>query len=154
MRRFVLAFMLLLLPFYPNPAKAADIVPCLKADTLVQQHFHAQLLFFFTRLEGEQTFTVLFPPAPRIGIDPECTREIHTHDPDGIIHFESHDKTKTFTIGNALDLIGQEMGEPIKNFDHTPLLVVVSGTPIQNYRDVVIKPYMLIVVFAKLPPHP
>jgi len=69
-----------------NANLPAHSIPCLTSEEF---HLHPHLTITF---DGEE-----IPISANIGVEPNCFRELHTHDSDGVIHVESDiDKGYTF----------------------------------------------------------
>lgn len=69
-------------------------VPCL---TIEEFHLHPHLTITF---DGEEV-----PIPANIGVEPNCFRELHTHDSDGVIHVES-DVDKGYAFSDFLNVWG------------------------------------------------
>ena len=72
----------------------ASNVPCLTSEDF---HLHPRLVIL---LDGEE-----IPLPVNIGVEPNCVRELHTHEPDGVIHVES-DVDKGYTFADFLGVWG------------------------------------------------
>ena len=69
-------------------------IPCLTSGAF---HVHPRLTIL---LDGEEV-----PLPANIGVSPGCVQELHTHEPDGVIHAES-DSDKGYTLADFLGLLG------------------------------------------------
>lgn len=82
----------------PGQNQASNIstsnVPCLTSGAF---HLHPRLVIL---LDGEE-----IPLPVNIGVEPNCVRELHTHEPDGVIHVES-DVDKGYTFADFLGVWG------------------------------------------------
>ena len=79
----------------PNDVVLAE---CIEGEVAV--HFHVRLTI---SLEGRY-----IPIPPGIGLTPDCTYALHTHNRSGVIHVE-HPQQDEFTLGDFF-LIGQRWG--------------------------------------------
>jgi len=68
--------------------------PCLTSEEF---HLHPH---FTIKIDGEEV-----PIPENIGVEPNCFRELHTHEPDGIIHVES-DIDKGYAFSDFLNVWG------------------------------------------------
>lgn len=146
-RRAKIATILLLLiaTAIPSPSYAA-LPECIKAPPKGTQeelrHIHVLFLIRAIHLEDGERRVDLFEPPAGLGISQKCMREIHIHNPDGILHIESFNKDKVFTFGDFLDLLWFErklsLGDNPK--------VLVGGEEIKDYSNVILTDGMSIIV--------
>lgn len=90
-------------------------VNCLPEGGQLAQHFHPVLTI---RVNGN---TEAMPTD--IGVLPNCSAEVHTHDTTGTIHIETTATTKRFTLGQFFDV----WGKPIVRTGYQTL-VTVNGS--------------------------
>jgi len=68
------------------------------------QHIHATL---HIEIEGtEETI-----PA-NVGVVSTCMAELHTHEADNVVHIESVEKDKRFTLGAFMKMLGKDIERP------------------------------------------
>ena len=84
-----------------SPLDPSDeiLAECIYGEVVI--HIHVRL-----------TITVedrLVPIPPGVGISPECTHPLHTHNDSGVIHVE-HTRLEEFTLGDFF-VIGERWGE-------------------------------------------
>ena len=73
----------------------------LQGHTRLTQHIHPALAI---TVDGTPEATLA-----NIGIIPTCMSELHTHDGSGVIHAESADAKKTFTLGQFFEVWGEPL---------------------------------------------
>ncbi len=83
-----------------NGNNAPKSVPCLTSEAF---HIHPRLTVL---VDGKKEAV----PA-NIGVVPGCTRELHTHDTDGVIHVESI-VDRRYTFANFLSVWGESLERP------------------------------------------
>ena len=93
-----------------NDTNDVSGAPCIYSEVF---HIHSHLKIF---VNGQEEVI----PAG-IGVEPGCTREIHTHKPDGEIHIEAA-KDRGFKFSNFLSVWGKSLERP----DYT-LIMTVDG---------------------------
>ena len=94
-----------------NDTSNVSGAPCIYSEVF-HIHPHLQIL-----VNGQEEVI----PAG-IGVEPGCTREIHTHKPDGEIHIEAA-KDRGFKFSDFLSVWGKSLERP----DYT-LKMTVNGT--------------------------
>ncbi|GAC1414259.1 MAG: hypothetical protein NVSMB64_24500 [Candidatus Velthaea sp.] len=94
---------------------AIDGIPC-SYGMAQNQHFHVHVSLFIGKLQYSVPAAIgIYAPHVRVApyfydADPAqwhaCIFDIHTHTPDGVVHIESSDATRTFTLKNLFDIWG------------------------------------------------
>ncbi len=112
----IVALGLLIVPSFLKGSDSNDTngisgVPCIYSEAF-HIHPHLQIL-----VDGQEEII----PAG-IGIEPGCTREIHTHGPDGEIHIEAA-KDRGFKFSDFLSV----WGKPLERSGYV-LKMTVDGT--------------------------
>ncbi len=158
LNRTKIAIFLLLTVFAAMPISSYAAMPECRENTAGENlafHFHVVLLAQITYTEDGEIKTDLFNVIPpEVGLREGCTREIHTHDPDGVLHIESKIPGKTFTLGDFLDLLWQDKKLSIKYKDGRDPKVVKEldgvSTKVNDYRAIELKPRMIITIHIDL----
>ena len=112
-------------------------------------HVHTHVDMF---VDGQQV-----PLDAKIGVLGLCMYWTHTHDTSGIIHVESPELDKHFTLGNFFNIWGKKLSlEEFldKKIDAThPLKVYVNGEEYKgNPRDIVLDAHKQITIVYGQPP--
>jgi len=123
-----------------------DDIACNQMEQAVF-HIHAHLSF---SLDGQ---AVAIPQGIGIAPDSSCFYWLHTHDASGVIHIEAP-ANRTFTLGNFLDIWGQQFSEPRTGYPSAldqpggpGWQVWVNGKPYTgDFHMIVLQPHLLITL--------
>lgn len=129
----------------------AEPLECLQEHDNLNQHFHIYLSVGVVNVKSGERSDFVMSPEYFAGKD-GCLLEIHAHDESGIIHVESKDKEKLFTLGDIFTIFEEGFGFKWKNYDGSPPLVYLGHdvVPSKVHRALVLEDKMGIFIFMKV----
>lgn len=127
----------------------AETVECLKNHDKLNQHFHIYLSVSIVNIKSGEKSDLVMSPEFFVG-ENGCLLEIHVHDESGILHIESKDKEKIFTLGDIF-VIFKDRRVELVNYDGSPPLIYLGHdvVPPKVHSALVLEDKMGIFIFIK-----